>query len=162
MTAAAAGTTFPPPAGARSESVADTLAEAGRLGARLVPGDVVAIYGGLGAGKTVFVGGVCASLGVGSHVSSPTFTLVHEYPARGCTVYHFDFYRIAGAGDLSGIGFEEYLADPRGICLIEWADRVEEHLPADRYDVVMSRGEDPRQRFIRVERHGAAGGGETG
>ncbi|HLB00432.1 MAG TPA: tRNA (adenosine(37)-N6)-threonylcarbamoyltransferase complex ATPase subunit type 1 TsaE, partial [Bacteroidota bacterium] len=119
----------------RSTSEAATVSEGGRLGSRLVPGDVVAITGGLGTGKTLFVRGLCGALGTERPVSSPTFTLVHEYPARGCTVYHFDFYRIRGAEELTEIGFSEYLGNPGGICVIEWADRVADHLPPDRYDV---------------------------
>lgn len=143
----------------RSTTVEATTYEGGRLGAVLVPGDVVAIYGGLGAGKTIFVGGVCAALGVTQQVSSPTFTLVHEYPARACTVYHFDFYRIEHIDELSEIGFGDYLADPLGICLIEWADRVEDVLPAGRYDVMMSGDDDPRLRLIEIVRHADNAGG---
>ncbi len=156
MTAGPAETTPAVPPGIRSDSEEETMARAGRFGSRLVPGDVVAIYGGLGAGKTVFVRGICGALGAESRISSPTFTLVHEYPARECTIYHFDFYRIGDASELAGIGFSEYLADPLAVCLIEWADRVEEHLPTDRYDVTMTTGEDPRQRFIDIVRRGGA------
>jgi len=138
----------------RSTSTAETESEGGRLGSLLVPGDVVAIYGGLGAGKTVFVRGLCAALGVEFPVSSPTFTLVHEYPSRSCSVYHFDFYRIRNTSELSEIGFSEYLGDPRAVCLIEWVDRVEEFLPPNHYTVVMNMGDDPCLRTIQISRHG--------
>jgi tRNA threonylcarbamoyladenosine biosynthesis protein TsaE len=159
MTRGAAENPASPSAAVRttSASVAETESEGARLGSILVPGDVVALTGGLGAGKTVFVRGVCAALGVDAPVSSPTFTLVHEYPGRGCSVYHFDFYRIRSTAELSEIGFGEYLGDPRGICLVEWADRVAEFLPGERYDVSMTAGDDPLVRSIVIARRAGEG-----
>ncbi len=150
MTGGAEGTASASSDPVRSTSTAETEAEGGRLGSRLVPGDVVAITGELGAGKTVFVRGICTALGATLPVSSPTFTFVHEYPARECTVYHFDFYRLKNPAELAEIGFAEYLADPRAVCLIEWADRVAEFLPPDHYTVVMTTGAEPRVRTIEI------------
>jgi tRNA threonylcarbamoyladenosine biosynthesis protein TsaE len=147
-----------PPVVVRSESEEETVAAGERLGRALVPGDVVAISGPLGAGKTRFVRGICRALCTGRDVSSPTFTLVHEYAAPGLAVFHFDFYRIASPSELTQIGFAEYLEREDAVCLIEWADRVEEFLPAERYDVRMGAGDDPNVRTIEVRRTGGGGG----
>lgn len=139
-----------PPIIVRSMSEAETVTAGERLGARLKAGDVVALFGDLGAGKTRFVRGICRALGVGRNVSSPTFTLLHEYHATGLAVYHFDFYRIASAAELTEIGFTEYLDRGDGVCLIEWAGRVEAFLPRGRYDVRMSAGAGPDERLIEI------------
>jgi tRNA threonylcarbamoyladenosine biosynthesis protein TsaE len=84
---------------------------------------------------------------------------VHEYAAPGLAVFHFDFYRIASASELTQIGFAEYLERDDAVCLIEWADRVAEFLPAARYDVRMETGDDPNDdpnvRTIGIRRLGA-------
>jgi tRNA threonylcarbamoyladenosine biosynthesis protein TsaE len=102
-----------------------------RLGALLFPGAVVALVGPLGAGKTHLVRAVAAGLGVADRrvVTSPTFVLVQEYDAR-LPIYHFDAYRLRGSGEFSDLGAHEYL-EGDGVCLVEWADRVPECLPAD-------------------------------
>jgi tRNA threonylcarbamoyladenosine biosynthesis protein TsaE len=109
-----------------------------RLGQRALAGDFVACYGPLGAGKTVLIQGLAAGLGVEAtaYVRSPTFTLLHEYPAR-IPIYHFDFYRISHNTEVQDIGFEEYLDAP-GIVLVEWADKFPELLPANRLDLWIS------------------------
>jgi tRNA threonylcarbamoyladenosine biosynthesis protein TsaE len=136
----------------RSLSEEETVAAGENLGALLKAGDVVAIFGALGAGKTRFVRGVCRALGTGRNVSSPTFTLVHEYQAPALAVYHFDFYRIVSPAELTEIGFAEYLDRGDGVCLIEWADRVEPFLPRDRYDVRMRAGDGRDERIIEIMR----------
>lgn len=102
-----------------------------RLGAALFPGAVGALVGPLGAGKTFLVRALAAGLGLVDErlVCSPTFTLVHEYPAR-LMIYHFDVYRLRSAAEFLDLGVDEYF-DAGGVCLIEWADRVAELLPAD-------------------------------
>ncbi len=136
----------------RSMSEEETVAAGERLGRLLKAGDVVALFGDLGAGKTRFVRGICRALGTDRNVSSPTFTLLHEYHAPGLAVYHFDFYRIASASELTDIGFAEYLDRGDGVCLIEWADRVEPFLPRDRYEVRMRAGDAPELRVIEVRK----------
>ena len=96
-------------------------------------GDIVALTGALGSGKTCLVQGICEGLQVDDLVTSPTFVLVNEYRGQGrggeVKVYHFDLYRLEGADDLVDLGWDDYL-DEGGICLIEWSDRAEDVIPA--------------------------------
>ena len=116
----------------------------------LKPGDVVALFGNLGSGKTKFVQGICKGLGVHEHVASPTFTIVNEYRVRDMNIYHLDFYRIKSLAEIRDIGFEEYLYG-NGICLIEWAEKGEPLLPAHRYDVHFSLGGNEQTREIIIK-----------
>lgn len=114
-----------------SNSANETLKAGVILAAKLRGGEVVALCGDLGAGKTHFAKGIVAGLGGDPHeVSSPTFTLVHEYRDGRLPVYHFDFYRLDAAAELRGIGWEDYLRED-GVLLVEWADRFLEELPSD-------------------------------
>lgn len=128
----------------------DTIAFGAVLAQRLTAGSVVALYGELGTGKTRVIKGICHGLGVAEHVASPTFTIINEYPARGLTVYHFDFYRIASLAEVRELGFTEYL-ERDGVCLIEWADRVRDLLPPRRLDLHLALGGDVNSRVITVE-----------
>ena len=94
----------------------------------------IALYGDLGAGKTVFARGVARAFGIG-HVSSPTFTIVCEYPTEP-KLFHFDAYRLSDADELYAIGFADYLREDAMI-LMEWANLVPEALPAERLDVMI-------------------------
>lgn len=130
-----------------------TFAFAYDFAARLAPGDVVCLSGGLGVGKTVFTKGVCAALGVEDIVNSPTFTIVNEYKgADGTDVYHFDMYRLEDEDELIEIGFDDYL-NSGALCLIEWPEKIPGFLPARRYCVTLARsaeqGDDAR--IITVE-----------
>lgn len=114
-----------------SNSANETLNAGMILAAKLRGGEVVALCGDLGAGKTHFAKGIVAGLGGDPReVSSPTFTLVHEYRDGRLPVYHFDFYRLDAATELRGIGWEDYLRED-GVLLVEWADRFLEELPSD-------------------------------
>lgn len=129
-----------------------------RLGALLFPGSVVALVGQLGAGKTHFARAVAEGLGVRNPaaVNSPTFTLIHEYPAR-LPIYHFDAYRLASARDFADLGVEEYFHGD-GVCLVEWADRVTVTLPPERLWVTIDVVGESRRRFEMTatgERYGA-------
>ena len=108
-----------------------------RLGGLLFPGAVVALIGPLGAGKTYLVRAVAEGLGLADSraVSSPTFVLIQEYVAA-VPVYHFDAYRLRGPGDFFDLGAHEYFEG--GVCLVEWADRVEECLPPERLRVTLA------------------------
>jgi len=107
---------------------AATIAAGESLAAEVRAGDVIALTGGLGAGKTHFTKGLVRGLGGGEEVTSPTFTLVHEYRSGRLPVFHFDFYRMEKAGEVTDIGWDEYL-DAGGVCVVEWADRFPALLP---------------------------------
>jgi tRNA threonylcarbamoyladenosine biosynthesis protein TsaE len=113
-------------------------------------GDNVALYGQLGSGKTRFIQGICRGLGVLEHVASPTFTIVNEYSAGDLKVFHFDFYRMRSTREIHEVGFEEYTAGD-GICLIEWAEKAQELLPPQRYDVRLELGSTEHTREIVIE-----------
>ncbi len=119
------------------------------LAQSLVGGDVVALFGDLGSGKTEFVMGVCEQLGARGHVASPTFTLINEYPAENCMVAHMDLYRISSAMELAELGVSEYWAPPF-ISLIEWADRIEDHLPESCIRVRLEFGPEHSSRVITI------------
>ena len=93
-------------------------------------GEVLALVGGLGAGKTRFTKGLVAGLGHPDEVTSPTFALAHEYRGGRLTVFHLDFYRLRSADELVGLGWDEML-DEGGVVVAEWADRFPELLPPD-------------------------------
>lgn len=114
---------------AETRSPHATISLGRRLASRLKPGDVVALYGDLGAGKTILVRGICQELGVDPQdVTSPTFTILHEYTGGAMPVYHFDAYRIERVEEFFELGFEEYFFGD-GVTVIEWAERVETLLP---------------------------------
>ncbi len=111
-----------------SHSPAETF-ELGRLAAReLRGGEVFALVGELGSGKTHFVKGLAVGLGYRDEVTSPTFTLVHEHFGGRLPLFHFDFYRLASAEETLRVGFDDYL-DGNGVLAIEWADKFPGLLP---------------------------------
>jgi tRNA threonylcarbamoyladenosine biosynthesis protein TsaE len=112
-----------------SHSPAETFAFGQQIAATLRAGDVLALCGDLGAGKTHFAKGLAAGLGVSAEVTSPTFTLIHEYPGGRLPLCHFDFYRLDSEDDLLRIGFDDYL-DAGGVLAIEWAEKFPALLPA--------------------------------
>lgn len=112
----------------RLESVEDTVAWGRALAETLRAGDVVALTGNLGAGKTHATKGIVAGLGSTAEVSSPTFTLVHEYEGGRLPVYHFDFYRLDSAEEVLNIAWDDYL-DAGGVVIVEWADRFPTLIP---------------------------------
>lgn len=112
-----------------SRSPAETFAHGESLASALASGTVLALRGDLGAGKTHFVKGVAAGLGADpEEVTSPTFTLVHEYIGGRMPVFHFDLYRLESADEVLRIGLDDYLAE-NGVVIIEWADKFPELLP---------------------------------
>jgi tRNA threonylcarbamoyladenosine biosynthesis protein TsaE len=111
-----------------SRSAQETFVLGEKVGSEAEPGAVLALVGELGAGKTQFVKGVAAGLGSTDPVTSPTFTLIHEYADGRVPLYHFDFYRPEHADEILRIGFDDYLASG-GILAIEWADKFPELLP---------------------------------
>jgi tRNA threonylcarbamoyladenosine biosynthesis protein TsaE len=130
-----------------TSSPEETDAAGERLGTTLGPGDVVALSGELGAGKTVFVQGLVRALGVTSGATSPTFVLVNEYRGR-LPVHHVDAYRTASLAELLDLGVEEMM-DGDGVTVIEWADRLEPVLPARAVRVrIAGVGDEPRHITI--------------
>jgi tRNA threonylcarbamoyladenosine biosynthesis protein TsaE len=100
-----------------------------RLAHQLRPADVVALSGDLGAGKTALVKGIARGLGIAQDVTSPTFTLVHEYAGGRLPLFHVDLYRLDNVEQALAIGIEDYLDGP-GVTAIEWAEKIESLLPA--------------------------------
>jgi tRNA threonylcarbamoyladenosine biosynthesis protein TsaE len=121
-----------------AQSLADTEALGQRLAAQLAPGDVVALIGPLGAGKTNLVRAIAVGLGVANPavVNSPTFVLIQEYEAR-LPIYHFDAYRLASEAQFAELGVHEYFQG-NGVCLVEWADKVLGCLPKNRLEIRIS------------------------
>ncbi|MEI7026475.1 tRNA (adenosine(37)-N6)-threonylcarbamoyltransferase complex ATPase subunit type 1 TsaE [Paenibacillus sp. y28] len=128
-----------------SAGEADTELLAERLGALLEPGSVIVLDGDLGAGKTRFSQGIARALGVKGIVNSPTFTLIKEYEGRQLSLYHMDVYRIdeLEAGEL---GLDEYFYGD-GVCLVEWASRIEGLLPEARLRIYIARRDDETRQF---------------
>ena len=131
-----------------SRSPAETRALARALAATLKPGDVLALHGELGSGKTCFVQGLARALGVRQAVTSPTFTMVSEYRGR-CPFIHMDFYRIQNPGEFESIDFEHYL-DLAGIVVIEWAERAGDWIPGNTLHLYFKTGKKPSERTITV------------
>jgi tRNA threonylcarbamoyladenosine biosynthesis protein TsaE len=131
-----------------SHSVADTHRLARHLLRQLPGRAVLALHGDLGSGKTCFVQGLAAALGVARPVTSPTFTLIHEY--RGARpLVHVDLYRIRDSGDALNLGLEEYF-DADGIAAIEWAERAEDIFPAHTIHLHFEALPDPHARQITI------------
>jgi tRNA threonylcarbamoyladenosine biosynthesis protein TsaE len=125
-----------------------------RLGRLLQPGHIVCLQGDLGAGKTCLAQGIGRGLGISSAITSPTFILVNQYqvPEASHRLYHVDLYRVETVAEARGIGLEDvFFGDD--ICVIEWAERVIELLPADRLWITL-RYVDNTKRALQLEAHG--------
>lgn len=124
-----------------------------KMGEAAKPGDVICLLGDLGVGKTVFTQGFAAGLGITEPVSSPTFTIVQTYDEGRLPFYHFDVYRIGDVEEMDEIGFDEYVFGD-GVCMIEWANLIEEILPENhetvRIEKIPEKGFD--YRLITVEK----------
>ena len=136
-----------------SSSPEQTFNYGHQLGARLEGGEILLLSGPLGAGKTIFVKGICASLGIDEEeVTSPSFTLVNPYAGR-LQLYHLDLYRLdEGAGAAHAVDLDELLTDERAVIAIEWAERMGNYpLPANVWHIDIS-GDGDSTRHIRVTR----------
>jgi tRNA threonylcarbamoyladenosine biosynthesis protein TsaE len=118
----------------KTESAEETMAFAEKLGRALHKGDVLTLAGDLGAGKTTFTKGLAKGLDITRNVNSPTFTIIKEYTGR-LPLYHMDVYRLEDSDE--DLGFEEYFSGD-GVSVVEWAVFIEEYLPDDRLDIVVS------------------------
>lgn len=132
-----------------SQSPQHTAAFASRIAANLRPGAVLALYGDLGSGKTCFVQGLAIALNITTPVTSPTYTLVHEYRSNP-PLYHMDLYRITGPDDLYTLGLDEYF-EGDGITVIEWADHAEALLPAHTKRLYFEVKHNPESRMITLK-----------
>jgi tRNA threonylcarbamoyladenosine biosynthesis protein TsaE len=123
----------------------DTRALGMRIADALEPGDVVALIGDLGTGKTALTKYIARGLGITEEINSPTFTIVKEYKSGRIPLYHFDVYRLGSGDELLDIGAEEML-DGDGACVIEWADIVADVLPEDSLAIRLEYGEKEGER----------------
>ncbi len=134
-------------------SAEETFLLAEQIGKQAVPGQIYALDGDLGAGKTVFCQGFAAGLEVRELVNSPTFTIVQEYTTGKIPLYHFDVYRIEEPEELEEIGYEEYFFGS-GICLIEWAGQIRELLPEQTICIRICKMPEKGQDVRRIEIEG--------
>jgi len=133
----------------KTNSVYDTENFAENFASNLKAGQVVALYGGLGAGKTAFVRGLCRGIGYDGEVTSPTFAIIHEYTGGRLPIFHFDMYRIEGYLDLESTAFFEYL-EKNGVTVIEWSENIENVLPDGTIKIRISNGEFENERLINI------------
>ena len=133
-----------------SHSADETEQIGEKIAKKLHGTEVIALFGGLGMGKTAFTRGLARALGVDDGVSSPTFALVNEYSGK-YNIYHFDMYRIDDEDSLVSTGFFDYIEN--GICAVEWSEKIEEFIPDDSFTVTISKNsEDINSRAITIER----------
>ena len=121
-----------------TRSAKETFQLGKELGEKAKKGQVYTMVGDLGVGKTVFTQGMAEGLGITEPISSPTFTIVQEYDEGHLPFYHFDVYRIGDISEMDEIGFEDYIYG-EGVCLIEWANLIEEILPENRVDITIEK-----------------------
>ena len=131
-----------------SKSAERTREIASLIGGKLRKGDILALSGELGSGKTCFTGGLARGLDVSEkyQITSPTFTLINEYPGR-CKLYHFDVYRLNGYSDFEDLGYEEYFSGD-GIVVIEWAEKIVQILPNDTIFISFEYLDENRRKII--------------
>ncbi len=118
------------------------------IAADLCEGDVLALIGDLGTGKTALTSYIAAGLGIQRRVNSPTFTIVKEYTGGRLPLYHFDVYRVSDPEELFNIGIEEYFFG-EGVCIVEWADLIEEILPENTKYIYLEYGKNEGERVYK-------------
>jgi len=133
----------------RTTGATDTRLLAAAVAAHLRAGDVVALTGDLGAGKTVFVQGAAAALGVTGRVTSPTFLLRRDHPGR-VPVVHLDVYRMGSLGEVADLGLDE-LFDAGVVTFVEWGDTIRPLLPPDHLEVVLRAADDDDHRHVALQ-----------
>ena len=135
-----------------THSPEETRALARKIAQNTPNGTVFSLDGDLGAGKTVFASGFAQGLGITESVSSPTFTIVQEYPYEKGMFYHLDLYRIDGPDAALAFGIDEFLFDPEALALVEWPVRIDGLFPEGTVYVKILRTEEEERRHIIVER----------
>lgn len=126
-----------------TKNIAETIAE------KLKPNDFIALFGGMGMGKTTFTRHLAKALGYNGEVSSPTFAIINEYNGGRLPIYHFDMYRIETFDDLYSTNYFEY-CEMGGICICEWSENIENVLPDDYIKITISKGENENSRIFEV------------
>ena len=127
-----------------SRSEQDTFALGEKIGKAAKEGDIIALLGDLGVGKTVFTKGFAKGLGISEHVSSPTFTIMQIYDEGRLPLYHFDVYRIGDPEEMEEIGYEDYFFG-KGVCLVEWAGLIEDLMPQNTCTITIKKN--PQEGF---------------
>ncbi|PWH10323.1 tRNA (adenosine(37)-N6)-threonylcarbamoyltransferase complex ATPase subunit type 1 TsaE [Bacteroidetes bacterium SCGC AAA795-G10] len=112
---------------------------------------VVRIDGKMGAGKTKIISNICMQLGVKEVITSPTFSLINTYQSTNGPIYHFDFYRLQNSNEALDIGIEEYL-ESGNVCFLEWAEKIENHLPLNYDHYILKVVNDNTRRIFSLER----------
>lgn len=118
------------------------------LGRQVCPGTVIALTGDLGAGKTTLTKAIARGLGISDMITSPTFNIVKEYDSGRLPLYHFDVYRIGDVDEMYELGYEEYFYG-NGVCVVEWADLIEELLPENAIRIQLEYGGGEGKRVYR-------------
>ena len=132
-----------------THSADETQALGQKLASRLAPGDVIAYFGDLGAGKTAFTRGLAQGLGITDPVTSPTYTIVNEYLSGRIPLFHFDMYRLSSSDELFDIGWEDYLSRG-GVCAVEWSENVEDALQDAIRVIIEKDADEPDTRHITI------------
>ena len=132
-----------------THSADETQALGQKLASRLAPGDVIAYFGDLGAGKTAFTRGLAQGLGITDTVTSPTYTIVNEYLSGRIPLFHFDMYRLSSSDELFDIGWEDYLSRG-GVCAVEWSENVEDALQDAIRVTIEKDADEPDTRHITI------------
>ena len=120
------------------------------IGQKVQPGTVIALIGDLGTGKTTLTKSIARGLGVTETVTSPTFNIIREYRSGRLPLYHFDVYRIGDPDEMFELGYVEYFYGD-GVCVVEWADIIEELLPEDAVVITIDRGASDEEREYEIE-----------
>lgn len=137
----------------KSKNETETKQYAKELASKLKKGDIVVLTGELGSGKTKFTEGILEFFNLQDEISSPTFTIVNEYNTSTVPIYHFDVYRLEDEDEFLAIGGEEYFE--KGICIIEWGEKIENLLPKDYIKITFSKSdEDENIRELKIETFG--------
>lgn len=123
-----------------------------KLGKLLKRGDILCLNGDLGAGKTTLTKSIGLGLGVDEYITSPTFALINQYSGR-IPVYHFDVYRLENAHELYDLGFDDYFYG-NGVCIIEWADKIERMIPKERTVIDIEKGNNVEGRILKISGNG--------
>ena len=132
-----------------THSADETQALGQKLASRLAPGDVIAYFGDLGAGKTAFTRGLAQGLGITDPVTSPTYTIVNEYLSGRIPLFHFDMYRLSSSDEMFDIGWEDYLSRG-GVCAVEWSENVEDALQDAIRVTIEKDADEPDTRHITI------------